>query len=181
MAATKTSQKGRYLGGIRTLQHVHDRCIEEGDCLLWQGTTTSNRYPAATVNAKRVLLSRWVLKQAGRTFGANQVATATCGNRLCLNPEHLEIITRATSVRRSYVNRRHDYPSRLRSAISNGTAKLDWDKVRAIRALPEEQRKPDEIAVRYGISRRAVQDVIKGDSWRELVAGASVFSWRPGA
>ena len=73
-----------------------------------------------------------------------------CRNRACVNPDHLEPVTRAENLRRG------------------GRTKLDPEKVREIRRLGAEGVPKLHIARRFGIDGRYVGRVIDREYWRDV-------------
>jgi hypothetical protein len=70
----------------------------------------------------------------------------------------------AASVRLAYAEGRHAPPViREQRGESNASAKLSWEKVREIRAATGSHQ---EIAARYGVSRRNIGMIKKGVTWK---------------
>jgi hypothetical protein len=71
-----------------------------------------------------------------------------CRNRKCVNPDHLEPVTRAVNTQRE------------------ARAKLSQEKARSIR---EEYAKggvlQQDLAIRYGVSQRVISGVVRGNIW----------------
>lgn len=72
-----------------------------------------------------------------------------CRNRRCVNPAHLEPVTRAENARRGK------------------KAKLTWDDVHEIRRLLLHKQHKD-IAAQFGVSRQCVTDIAAGRRWKEV-------------
>jgi hypothetical protein len=72
-----------------------------------------------------------------------------CRNRLCVNPEHLEPVTREENVRRG------------------ATARLTAETVAAIRCSHDSHA---ALARRYGVAKSTIADVRRGRTWREVEA-----------
>jgi hypothetical protein len=84
-----------------TLESLKARCVEEGDCLLWQGHMTKMNTPG--VYLKRDLASNRGIMVSTRAL-AHELATGyeikpgwyyrpTCGNAQCINPEHTGVLS----------------------------------------------------------------------------------------
>lgn len=72
-----------------------------------------------------------------------------CENPRCINPDHIEPLTHAENIRRSW-------------------GKLNWEKVREIRASDESSA---ALARRFGVSHVNVCDIRSGKLWREETRG----------
>lgn len=71
-----------------TLDKVLSRCIQDGDCLVWQGALNTDGYPRAGIAGNfNIKLHRWVCEHFHNIDGL--VVRHTCDNRMCLNPSHL--------------------------------------------------------------------------------------------
>lgn len=149
-------------------EKLHSFCTEDGDCLLWQRSTDMSGLPKFTVKREgiaRTIQPRRVVYEAtkGPILGKLRV-TAKCGNPLCLNPEHLALITPGkvvsnTAKRPDVARRRH-----LAGLVCRERSVLDMDKVREIRASSEST---SEIAERYGVGKTTVTDIRKNRRWRD--------------
>lgn len=99
-----------------------------------------------------------------------------CMSKLCVNPAHMEAVTRGQLVKLSYRHTRnteHEYPARVAARIAQGGLKLDFEKARMIRESDEIAR---VVAAQLGVSESLVNKIRQGRIWREAVRGASVFN-----
>ena len=123
-----------------------------GDCLLHQGAVDQQGYAKGYFRGKKVRAHRLVLAvKCGDQPGA--WASHDCDNRACLNPEHLRWRTAKETIGRS--------ASRMRQP----SQRLNPEKVRIIRRTTDPKDHP-ELAARYGVTRKAIRDVISGRTWR---------------
>jgi len=73
------------------------KCEENGDeCVFWQGHTTKKGYGRATVQGRKVLAHRLVWEQKFGKVPKGHVLHHTCGNKSCVNTEHLILLTAST-------------------------------------------------------------------------------------
>lgn len=73
------------------LGHVAPKLEPRGACGVWSGATVNDN-PVAIIMGTRVQLRRMVLEHnLGRPMEPRERATTTCGNRRCLNPEHVAL------------------------------------------------------------------------------------------
>ena len=112
-------------------------------CWLWTGAVLDNGYG--------IINTPWGPRLAHRvayelehdilvgTLGRNECVQSTCGNKLCM--KHLELVDRGGVARK----------------------KLTPEQVADIR---ESKMKPTKLAKKYGVSRQAIHNVIKGKTHR---------------
>ncbi len=77
-----------------TLESLHARCVEEGDCLLWQGGCDGHGRPQCRHGGKTCYVRR-VMRELvdGKPVPTGRVVPASCGNRLCVSPKCSEVGT----------------------------------------------------------------------------------------
>lgn len=158
---------------IHTVESLKARTIEEGECWLWQGYVANNTPQVnAIVDGKKKMVSvRRLLRelvtgqaQPEGSFGH------TCGNPLCVNPDHA--IWRGKEAHmRAMARKRTVGPvtaSKLRKyRVESGLAKLDESKAQEIRQSPESG---PVLAERYGVSRSWINKIRRGEAWRLLTS-----------
>jgi hypothetical protein len=86
-------------------QRFIDRREWEGDCLLWTGTKDSGGYGSVSVLGKTMLAHRaayWMeTGQRPPARASGMEIDHLCRNRGCVNPDHLELVTRHENNMRS--------------------------------------------------------------------------------
>lgn len=147
------------------LARVQARCIEVGDCWEWQGATNSCstpvfRWGGKTASVRRVLL----VEYRGVSLNA-RVATYKCGNSMCVNPEHIESITRTRLSKRAAVSIPTNmlWQSKLASHARK-RSRLTPELVAEIRAAEGTQR---QIATQFGICQATVSYIRANKVWRD--------------
>lgn len=126
-----------------------------GDCLLWTGNTRDG-YGQMRIGGR-----------AGRTVTATHVALFlrngdwpegivchTCDTPACVNADHLFVGTH-----------RDNHQDKARKGRAGKS--LNADLVREIRALAGIETQ-DQIAERFGVSRRTIGNVIRRNTWKDL-------------
>jgi len=161
-----------------TLDNLHMYCDECGDCLRWKLSVNSAGAPQANLDGKPQLVRRYVFwLRGGKLDGARTRITSICGDPLCVAPAHIVCRTYGQVLKETYRKGARSgasaYVKRLEQAQRSGMTKLDWNKVREIRALPPQPIQ--HIADRYGIDHRTASSVLKGESWKERMPTASIF------
>jgi hypothetical protein len=171
-----------------TVESILGRCIEEGDCMIWTGATTSGKSPLPLVSdpqrQNRVRHARPMLfTMLGMKRPKNKPLTiVSCWNSLCLSPKHMkaaskfEVISGAVSAGRYPIN-----PAReaRRREVARAAAKLSMDKAREIRRRYfAGESTMAALAADYGVHCSLVSKIIHNKAWLETAANASVFNYR---
>ena len=162
---------------MNLFEFIKDRCIIEGDCWNWQGalqscgaTPTINvRNP---VTGKRCVMSvrRATLLEKHKDnphFLKGKLATYSCGNASCVNPEHTHAVGRRALQQRlvhelGYLKN----PLRMQKIAKLMRAKspLTPELVAQIRADDATQK---ELAARFGVSQAAISKIKRWETWRD--------------
>lgn len=154
-------------GQLHTLNTIYERCVEEGDCWMWQAGK-SHGSPAFRFNGQVVLARRYILEQLQKKkLKPGFLAHMRCGNLECVNPAHIIQVTRAelqqlTADRTQYglSQTRSMKLAQRQQAISS----LTWDIVRTIRSMEGSHR---GISKKLGIPLSTVIDIRKHHTWKE--------------
>ena len=77
--------------------------IEPGDngCLEWTGSVSRDGYGRFRYQGRKARAHRVALELAGRIIPTGYEVDHLCRNRRCVNPHHLDVVTRRTHARRS--------------------------------------------------------------------------------
>lgn len=143
------------------------RVVEDGDCWNWTGALQSCG-ATPTMNYKRKVgaVRRFILLDKGPAPIGKMLATYTCGNPLCVKPEHTAWVNRKAVQQRTTKERGHQNDV-LRckkladKARQNG--KLTHEQALEVREAEGNQY---EIAARFGISQSTVSAIKLGKTWR---------------
>jgi hypothetical protein len=79
--------------------------VEGGPCWLFSGAINSSGYGTLTDGERLVLAHRMAYEDAHGPIGDDLTVNHLCRNRLCCNPQHLEVVTRAENTRHGRANR----------------------------------------------------------------------------
>jgi hypothetical protein len=93
----------------KTETYIRERCVEEGDCLLWTGPTSETGHPSMMLQGTRrkCMARRVVYEMKKGPIPPGHLIVTTCGNRLCLHEDHLKAVT--MPVARRMAAKRGDY------------------------------------------------------------------------
>ena len=154
---------------MNLLDYVKSRTEEIGDCWEWAGalqacgTTPMMRHHKQTISVRRLLMLEQGLEVEGK------VATSTCGNHLCVNPKHLELITRKRLTKRIALGFSRSVSLLRKAQISTlvrQRSKLTAEQAEEIRQASGKQR---DIAKLYGVSQSTVCAIKHGRIWRDYL------------
>jgi HNH endonuclease len=85
-------QKTRVRRAVKAL--VERTEVNEDGCWVWTGAKyTTTGYGQIRWGGKRLTTHRWVYALLVEPVPTGMVVHHTCGNRLCVNPEHLQLMT----------------------------------------------------------------------------------------
>lgn len=122
---------------------------DANDCWVWLGSVNKRTgYGKKQWAGRAELAHRWVWEMFNGKIPEGKVINHKCGNRKCVNINHLEVVTQADNCRHG-----------------NG-AKLTAQQVAEIRALPVVRGDRKRIAEEYGITPMTVSDIRSGRSWK---------------
>jgi hypothetical protein len=170
-----------------SLEAILARCTEEGECLLWGGSVTSDGYPCVRHRPQsQVRIRRKVWELANdKTLADGLYIVDTCDRRLCCNPKHLKPNTRKQQM--ELASRRGKLKNPLRAARIARTkrateAKLDEAKARDVFERYHARKESGEtlavIAADYDVHLSLVHKIGSGRAWAVLdgARGSSVFN-----
>ncbi len=136
------------------LDELHQMIADAGrDCVLWPYAKSKGYgrvFASGEVRRAHVVVCELAhgMKPAGR-----EVAHS-CGERSCVNPDHLRWATAAEN-------------SADRIAHGRQTRRLTVEQVREIRRLGPSMRQRD-IALRFDIEHSTVGQILRGVTWRHV-------------
>ena len=149
------------------IERIRRHVDEVGDCWEWTGAlqpgapTPVMRYKQRTSQVRRFI----ALAQGKPLDG--KLATCKCRNELCVNPDHVIVVTRKrlqamVAKERNYAT----HPARMKkiSDAARARGKLTLELALEIREAEGPQR---EIALRYGITQATVHAIKSGKTWRD--------------
>ena len=74
--------------------------IDELECWIWQGTSNGSGYGMISVHGRTVCAHRYAYELYVGMIPRGYDLDHLCRRRLCVNPDHLECVTRRENVRR---------------------------------------------------------------------------------
>jgi hypothetical protein len=160
-----TDEQGAYL-----MAKIRSRCIEDGDCLMWPGSSDSKGIPTIRVGRKIVSVRKLVLMRAGKWIDGLNAAN-TCGRPGCVAEEHSAALNRSEltklAVERTQYHLRPQRNAKIAAAQRASNGVLNADMRAEIMASDESQH---VLAARFGVSQHAVSDCLRGRTYRDYAS-----------
>ena len=155
------------------IEKIQRHVTIEGDCWEWhgcmQGSIPMMKHDGKVANVRRLVLIDRGVPMKG------YIATYTCGNPACVNPEHTGRSTRTQMNRRNMAEMNSATNTlrvkRIAEIKRRTSAKLSQADVEQIRAADEKQQ---DLANRYGVTKSLIGKIRRGEVWRTF--SASPFS-----
>lgn len=147
------------------MARIADRVVEEGECLIWTGATSSSGRPYVTKKGKQVAV-RKLMAKAKSIWRKGHVNPSNCGNPLCVNPKHVASMTKSEHMKQLGRLGGTD-PKRL-ATIQTGThpgRKLSDAQVLEILASTDSGT---QAAKRHGVSGSLIGRVRRFETRRHL-------------
>lgn len=149
------------------IDRIRERIEEIGDCWEWTGAlqakspTPVMRYKQRTSQVRRFIAIAMNKKLDGR------LVTCKCRNELCVNPDHILVVTRKRLQEMLAKERQYQTnPVRMKKLADKARtrSKLTPALVDEIKNAEGTQR---AIAKQYGITQAAVSSIKRGRTWKE--------------
>lgn len=135
----------KILDGEYLASKLAAKCVEDGDCLIWQGAM-NDRGPVLTFDRKQYSVRALVWMQRNGPIPDGKVMSVECGRRRCL--EHVQATTRSVlCVRSNLVNPQHR-AAQIAKAKRAGS-RLSQE---AVQAIVMDDRHISIVAAEHGIS-----------------------------
>lgn len=143
----------------KLLGRILEKCVEDGDCLMWQGAMADGSCPSIKVGGKARNARRLYYElTTGRPLPAGKVASATCGCGRCLSHVKPQTIAQvlAGAVERGAYGVRH---AAKVAATKRKSAKFSEEVIRRVRESDEVGTK---LAAEIGMDQSYLSRVRRG-------------------
>lgn len=157
------------------IDRIKAKCIEDGDCLIWQGKTYESGAPAASewIDGKdqHVGVRRRAYEEYNKVKLTPQQQVATCGHPGCLAKEHLKLSNASERSSRGWKNM--DAATKLRrSQKLAARQQANRGKVtpEQVAAILESEEGPYVMAKKLGITGCVASRIKRGLSYRTYSA-----------
>lgn len=157
---------------MKSVEWIHSRCEEDGDCMLWQGSRDQGGRPKLSFKpaqgvCKTLQPRRLVWEQSKGPIPKSLFVTVTCGNPLCLNPAHMELITKGEVIRRTAQNPATRARRHLAGLKRREESERDMELARQIRQSPKSGA---QLSREMGIPATTISAIRLHKRWRETQA-----------
>lgn len=159
---------------IHTVESVLARAHEIGDCMEWGGYLCSG-VPNMTVNRRCRPVRRFLLELLGRPARPGSFVGTTCGNPLCVNPEHIIERSMFHHMRRASKLVDHNCPVRIAKLQKHAAVRGILSKDDVLKIL-NDPRCAREVAEEIGCSKSLVTRVRRGQAYRQVNASVNPFA-----
>jgi hypothetical protein len=147
---------------VRGRELLSSKSIQSADgCILWNGYVHKTcGYGVQKFMGMPRDVRRVALICAGMQHKKG-VVIPSCGNRLCINPEHLSLVNRQ-------VWREKRFPTvfPIGAGEKNGRARLNESLVRKMRKDRDVGKKVSELSEEYGVSESTVREILSKNLWK---------------
>lgn len=156
---------------IRYLPGHFDRSILQNfdldpdtDCWIWRGKPTAAGHGQINRNGITVTAHRFIYNALVGDPGPDITVHHTCPNRLCINPDHQEERLHSDHRRHhaldKWARQKAEPGQRLIGLEGTYTRVSEDDRAEICRLCQGRVATQQELAVRFGISRRTVQTIV---------------------
>lgn len=142
----------RYIKGHGARKHYPEPIVDTNGCWIWQGAVRQTGYGVLYRGKCTSAYQVYYEKYKG-PIPEGLDLDHLCRNRLCVNPDHLEPVTRAVNLQRG------------------ATAKLNPAKVRMIRRAYSTGTTIAELARQYRVDGKTIHAVVTFRSWKNISEG----------
>ena len=153
-----------------TMDLIRAKCIEDGDCLVWQGgrsTRTNTGIPYMNSNGKSVPVRRWIAENVLNLQVDGKMASNICANPACVAPEHVAMKTR-TKLQKDTIARTLYHLNPVRNAkLAKAARERSPHSPEMVEKIRAAEGSHKAIARELGVSFSMVNSIKNGQSYRD--------------
>jgi hypothetical protein len=148
-------------------------------CIEWKGEPNNSGYGSTYAEGAKHGAHRVAFcKASGRTLASIKglVVRHRCDNRLCINPEHLELGTHLDNMADMRSRGRCNNEAKASIGEKNGRAKISPEVVQAIRSeyvAKSTTHGTVALALKYGLGQSQVYRIVTNQSWTQSKQSAT--------
>jgi hypothetical protein len=149
-------------------QFILDHCVKEAgkletECWIWTLAGNNRGYGAMWFDDRRQGAHRVSYQVFICEIPDGMQVLHRCDNPACVNPDHLFLGTAADNTADMYCKGRHYVYQ-----VGDWRCKLTEDDVREARRMRAEGKKYRHLCSHFGVSYKAMWDVVNGVSWKSV-------------
>lgn len=164
-------KEARHLSEDQAFEYLlKNSAVTERGCWEWVGGRSKSGYGACNRNVgghRESLIHRWSWYIHNGPIPDGMWVLHHCDNPPCCNPDHLFLGTQLDNLK-DMINKGRDTKAR---GSKIGLSKLKEMDVVEIKTLIKSGVKCREIAIKFGVSKRTINYISQGKSWRHVVCG----------
>ena len=146
----------------QTLESLKSRCIEEGNCWIWQGACDGHGRPQTRHDGRVWYVRRLVRTLVdGKPVPADRSAACKCGNAGCVSPACSVVCTTKEKARMAAQRQAYGRPDKLRrmTETKRAQSRITEEMVREIRDMDGPASRISEV---MGVSLSHVKAIRSG-------------------
>jgi len=144
-----------------TEERFWEKVDKSGSCWIWTASTNGRGYGKFRISGKYATVHRISYEMHKGPIPAEMVVMHSCDNRLCVNPDHLNVGTHADNVKDKVTKGREARGS------THGLSKLTEVQVLEIRAKYPSWTQ-EELAAQYGVTTMCVSYIVHRKTWTHI-------------
>lgn len=146
------------------LEQLQERCRHKGECWEWCGSV--NGAGVLVFGKERYPARRLMWEAVGRKLQGSLPIIQVCGNKLCVNPEHLQVATKQEVAARTGKEGRLGTLEKRKKIAQARRSKstLTMEKVHEIRLSGETA---EALAPVYGVTASTIKHIRAHETWRD--------------
>lgn len=179
------TEKREVIRNKELIAMLRNRTVEVGDCYIWQQGVTGGGAPVMWDGSRVIYARRMAYSlHTGMTMAKldGLYVWQTCGNMRCISPHCWGMGTRGDMTKAmAALGRLKIGPQRaakiaIKARIHSGRFPGGMEQVRQIRDRIGRGERARDIAKEFGVHPTTISKIVAGVTWREQVAGSSVFN-----
>lgn len=165
---------GKHMGGVRTLEDLHSRCIEVGECWEWQQYINRDNQPQVQYDGMPRPVRRVAWQMANGAVPQGKNIVGMCGNHRCINPSHSQPMPGSAVLHKNFSGANEGLRRARISATKRAQGGVSAEVVATVNANPCANAK--DLAKRLGVHTSTIYKLrkqqISASPWAGLMGGA---------
>lgn len=151
---------------VHTVEGLKERCIEEGDCWIWQGYF-ANGTPQVRSDGKMTSVRKVLLELQGRAIVKTKAFAPSCGCSQCVNPDHVTQLTKSQQMARIAKKVDSKGPGRRLKLTAHARATKAKITIEIAREIRISDESGPVLSEKYGVTRGVINRVRRNESWAD--------------